>query len=95
MAAALLSKDENTVLIFAGQIMSKRLNNAALIASDLVGLTSHASFSALTASHLVGLTSHASFSIQLKIFPIGFSSADCGGHSLWCLTGTQMGVAGP
>ena len=42
MAAALLSKEENTVLIFAGQILSKLLNNAALIPSRVVGLKSQA-----------------------------------------------------
>ena len=42
-AAALLSKDENTVLIFAGRILSKLLNNAASIPLHVVGLTSHAS----------------------------------------------------
>ena len=36
------SKDKNTVMIFAGRIMSKLLNNAALISSHVVGLTSHA-----------------------------------------------------
>ena len=42
-AAALLNKDENIVLIFAGRIMSTLLNNAALISSHVVGLTSHGS----------------------------------------------------
>ena len=44
MAAALLRKDENTGMIFAERVMSKLLNNAALISSHVVGLTSHASF---------------------------------------------------
>ena len=42
MAAALLSKEENTVLIFTGRILSELLNNAALISLHVVGLTSHA-----------------------------------------------------
>ena len=42
MAAALLSKEENTVLIFTGRILSEHLNNAALISLHVVGLTSHA-----------------------------------------------------
>ena len=44
IAAALLSKDENTVLIFLRRIMSDLLNNAVLISSHVVGFTSHASF---------------------------------------------------
>ena len=44
MAAALLSKEENTVLILAGRILSEFLNNAALISLHLVGLTIYASF---------------------------------------------------
>ena len=44
MAAALLSRDENTVLIYAGRIMSELMNNAALISSHVVGLTSFVSF---------------------------------------------------
>ena len=44
MAAALLSEEENTVLIFAEQILSELLNNDALISLHEVGLTSQASF---------------------------------------------------
>ena len=44
MAAALLGKDENTALIFAGRIMSELLNNAALDYSHPAVWTSHASF---------------------------------------------------
>ena len=44
MAAALLSKEENTDLIFAGQILSEFLNNAVFISLYMVGLISHASF---------------------------------------------------
>ena len=44
MAAAFLSNEKNTVLIFAGQTMSEFVNNAALISLHVVGLTSHASF---------------------------------------------------
>ena len=43
MVVALPSRDENTVLIFAGRIMSQLLNNhdnAALISSHVAGLTS-------------------------------------------------------
>ena len=43
MVAALLSKEENTGLIFAGQILSELLNNDALISLHVAGLTSHAS----------------------------------------------------
>ena len=43
MAAALLSKEENTVLVFAGRSRSELLNNAALIYLHVVGSTSHAS----------------------------------------------------
>ena len=45
MAVALLSKEENTVMIFARRIMSKFLNNAAFIASHVIGLISHVSIS--------------------------------------------------
>ena len=41
MAAALLSKDENTVLIFARRILSELLYNYALIPLHVVGLTSY------------------------------------------------------
>ena len=44
MAAVLLSKEENTVLIFAGRILSELLNNAALISLHVAGLTTHVSF---------------------------------------------------
>ena len=44
MAAALLIKEETTVLIFAGRILLELLNNAALVYLHVVGLTSHASF---------------------------------------------------
>ena len=37
MPAALLSKEENTVLIFAGRILSELLNNAALLPLRVVG----------------------------------------------------------
>ena len=43
MAADLLNKEKNTVLIFAGRIISEHLNNAALISLHLTGLISHAS----------------------------------------------------
>ena len=39
-----MGKEENTVLIFAGRILSELRNNAALISLRVVGLTSHASF---------------------------------------------------
>ena len=39
-----IKHDENTGLIFARQIMSELLNNAALIPLHVDGLTSHASF---------------------------------------------------
>ena len=62
MAVALMSKDENTVLIFAGRIMNyELLDNAALISS-----------------RVVGLTSYASFFIQLQMSSMGFTSGDCG-----------------
>ena len=44
MAAALLSKAENTVLIIAGRIRSEHLNNGAFISLHVVGLISLASF---------------------------------------------------
>ena len=43
MTAAPLSKEENTVLIFAGQILSELLNNDAFISLHVVSLISHAS----------------------------------------------------
>ena len=43
MAAALLLKEENTVLIFAGRIRPELLNIAAFISSHVVGLISHVS----------------------------------------------------
>ena len=43
MAAALLSKEKNTVLIFAGRILAELLNNATLIILRVAGLTSYAS----------------------------------------------------
>ena len=66
MAAALLSRDENTVLICLGRIiiMSELLNTAALIYS-----------------HVVGLTSPLSFLIQLQSF-IRLTSGDWGGHRI-------------
>ena len=57
MAAVLRSKDENIVLIFAGQIMSELLNNAALISLHVAGLTSHASFFMQLQMFLIGFTS--------------------------------------
>ena len=57
MAAALLSKDENTVLIFAGRILSEILNNAALIFLHVVGLTSHASFFMQLQMFMIGFIS--------------------------------------
>ena len=57
MAADLLSKNENTVLIFAGQFLSKRQNNAALIYLHVVGLTSHASFFMQLQMFLIGFIS--------------------------------------
>ena len=69
MAATLLSRDENTVLIFAERIMSEFLNNAALISS-----------------HVDCMLSHASFFVQLQMFLKGFTSADCKGHSIVCLS---------
>ena len=44
MTASFLSKDENTVLIFAGQIQSELLNNGTYISLHVVSLISHASF---------------------------------------------------
>ena len=44
MAASLLRRDENTVLIFAGRYLSENVNNATFISLRVVGLTSHALF---------------------------------------------------
>ena len=57
MAAALLSKEKNTVLIFAGQILSELLNNAALIPLHVVGLTARASFFIQLQMFFIGFTS--------------------------------------
>ena len=57
MAAALLSKDENTFLIFAGPILSELLNNASLIYLHVVGLTSHVSVFMQLQMFLIGFTS--------------------------------------
>ena len=57
MAAALLSKEENTVLIFAGRSLSELLNNAALIYLHVVGSTSHASVFSQLQMFLIGFTS--------------------------------------
>ena len=57
MAADILSKEENTVLIFAGRIMSKLLNNGAFISSHDVGLISHTSFFIQIQRFLTGFTS--------------------------------------
>ena len=57
MAAALLSQNENTVLIFAGRILSELLNNAVLIPLHVVGLTSHAFFFMQIQIFLIGFTS--------------------------------------
>ena len=57
MAAALLSKDKNTALIFAGRILPERQNNAALIPLHVVGLTSHASFFMQLQMILIGFIS--------------------------------------
>ena len=57
MAAAILSKDENTVLIVAGRLMSKLLNNDAFNALHVVVLISHASFIMQLQMFLRGFTS--------------------------------------
>ena len=57
MASALLSKYENTVLIFAGPILSEHLNNAALISLHVVGLTSNVSVFMQLQMFLIGLPS--------------------------------------
>ena len=57
MAASLLSKDEYTLLIFAGQIIAKLMNNFALISSLVVGSTSSVSFSIQLQMFSLGFTS--------------------------------------
>ena len=57
MAAALLSKEENTVLIFAGRILSELMNNAAVISLHAVCLTSHTAFFMQLHMFLMGFTS--------------------------------------
>ena len=57
MASALLSEDENTVLIFAGRILSELLNNAAVIPLHVVGLTFHAFFFMQLQMFLIGFIS--------------------------------------
>ena len=57
MAAVLLTKGGNTVLIFAGRILSKLLNNSVLISLHLVRLTSHASFFIQLKMFLIEFTS--------------------------------------
>ena len=56
MAGALLSTDENTVLIFVGQIMSELLNNAALISSHVLGVTSPVPFFIQHRVFFIGVT---------------------------------------
>ena len=76
MAAAILCKEENTVLIFAGRIIiiiiiiySKLLNNGAFISSHDVGLISHTSFFIQIQRFLTGFTSGVFFATKLNMSP--------------------------
>ena len=98
MAAAILSKEENTVLIFAGRIMSKFLNNGAFISLHVVGLISRASLimelqmffdrylHLETAEEIPSCVYHCF--LTMPTFPWL-----CGKEQ--CLVGAQTGVVGP
>ena len=49
-------------------------------------MSEHLLNDALIASHVVNLISHASFFTQLQMFSIGFTSGDCEGHTILCLS---------
>ena len=91
MAAALLSKEEGTVLIFAGRVPSELLNNAALISLHVVGLTSHAPFFMQLQMFFIGFTSGDCGGKSILRLSL-FSNHTDKEH---CLVGTQMGVASP
>ena len=85
MAAALLSKYENNVLIVAGRIISKLLNNAALISSQF----SRCFQWDLHLETAEDIPSCVYYCFRPMPTPRWFSGKE---H---CLTGTQMSFVGP
>ena len=97
MAAALLRKQENTVLIFAGRILSELLNNGGFISLHVVGLISHVSFFMQPQMFLIGFTSGncgGNNILCLKLFLSHAYIAMALWQRAYCLVGTQMCVVG-